>query len=284
MHKFVHHYLLEATGGHLTIENDPDHEAIDVAWLPLREAHEHLTFPNERRIARQAWAAPGRGRVMHRASVCRVLAAVALALPAWARTVRARREPSHRRCRDVRTLALQPVVTPAVARPARTSSSPARCTTTAAPPWTARPWRWSCPPARPSSGPPAKRSTPGQQPPDRRRAPSSARPGCRPPWRPATPRPSRSRCRDWRPLGRAAYGAMPLSVQTGTDERADLRRVPADQAVRADVDQLGRAAHPRPRPGPLRRPRRRAARPPGPRPSRTARGSTGSSTPPRTRR
>ena len=56
VHKFVHHYLLEATGGHLTIENDPDHEAIDVAWLPLREAHEHLTFPNERRIARQAWA------------------------------------------------------------------------------------------------------------------------------------------------------------------------------------------------------------------------------------
>ena len=56
IHKFVHHYLLEATGGHLTIENDPDHEAIDVAWLPLREAHEHLTFPTERRIARQAWA------------------------------------------------------------------------------------------------------------------------------------------------------------------------------------------------------------------------------------
>ena len=56
VHKFVHHYLLEATGGHLTIDNDPDHEAIDVAWLPLREAHEHLTFPNERRIARQAWA------------------------------------------------------------------------------------------------------------------------------------------------------------------------------------------------------------------------------------
>ena len=56
VHKFVHHYLLEATGGDLTIENDPDHEAIDVAWLPLREAHEHLTFPNERRIAQQAWA------------------------------------------------------------------------------------------------------------------------------------------------------------------------------------------------------------------------------------
>jgi 8-oxo-dGTP pyrophosphatase MutT (NUDIX family) len=55
VHKYVHHYLLEALGGELSIENDPDHEAIDVAWLPLREAHEHLTFPNERRIARQAW-------------------------------------------------------------------------------------------------------------------------------------------------------------------------------------------------------------------------------------
>ena len=55
VHKFVHHYLLEATGGTLTIENDPDQEAIDVAWFPLREAHRHLTFPNERRIARIAW-------------------------------------------------------------------------------------------------------------------------------------------------------------------------------------------------------------------------------------
>ena len=55
IHKYVHHYLLEATGGELTIENDPDHEAIDVAWLPLDEAHRHLTFPNERRIAREAW-------------------------------------------------------------------------------------------------------------------------------------------------------------------------------------------------------------------------------------
>ena len=55
IHKYVHHYLLEAVGGDLTIENDPDHEAIDVAWLPLRDAHRHLTFPNERRIARVAW-------------------------------------------------------------------------------------------------------------------------------------------------------------------------------------------------------------------------------------
>jgi 8-oxo-dGTP pyrophosphatase MutT (NUDIX family) len=55
VHKFVHHYLLEALGGELTIENDPDQEAIDVAWFPLREVHQHLTFPNERRIAQVAW-------------------------------------------------------------------------------------------------------------------------------------------------------------------------------------------------------------------------------------
>lgn len=55
VHKVVHHYLLEAIGGHLTIENDPDKEAIDVAWMPLDAVQEHLTFPNERRIAQLAW-------------------------------------------------------------------------------------------------------------------------------------------------------------------------------------------------------------------------------------
>jgi 8-oxo-dGTP pyrophosphatase MutT (NUDIX family) len=55
VHKFVHHYLLEATGGELSIDNDPDQEAIDVAWFPLAEVHRHLTFPNERRIAQVAW-------------------------------------------------------------------------------------------------------------------------------------------------------------------------------------------------------------------------------------
>jgi len=55
VHKFVHHYLLEALGGELTIDNDPDREAIDVAWFPLQEVHHHLTFPNERRIAQVAW-------------------------------------------------------------------------------------------------------------------------------------------------------------------------------------------------------------------------------------
>ena len=51
VHKTVHHFLLEATGGHLTIENDPDHEAVDVAWVPLDSLGKRLSFPNERRIA-----------------------------------------------------------------------------------------------------------------------------------------------------------------------------------------------------------------------------------------
>ena len=55
VHKVVHHYLLEATGGELSIEGDPDAEAIDVAWFPLEDVQSHLTFPNERRIAQAAW-------------------------------------------------------------------------------------------------------------------------------------------------------------------------------------------------------------------------------------
>lgn len=55
VHKVVHHYLLEATGGHLTVENDPDREAFAVAWFPLHRVQDQLTFPNERRIAQLAW-------------------------------------------------------------------------------------------------------------------------------------------------------------------------------------------------------------------------------------
>lgn len=51
VHKTVHHFLLIATGGELTIENDPDHEAVDVAWVPLQDLGRRLSFPNERRIA-----------------------------------------------------------------------------------------------------------------------------------------------------------------------------------------------------------------------------------------
>lgn len=51
VHKTVHHFLLQATGGELTTENDPDHEAVDVAWVPISQLPKRLSFPNERRIA-----------------------------------------------------------------------------------------------------------------------------------------------------------------------------------------------------------------------------------------
>jgi 8-oxo-dGTP pyrophosphatase MutT (NUDIX family) len=51
IHKVVHHYLMEAVGGRLTIEEDPDAEAIDVAWVPVDQLDDRLSFANERRIA-----------------------------------------------------------------------------------------------------------------------------------------------------------------------------------------------------------------------------------------
>lgn len=56
VHKLVHHYLLEAVGGHLTLDADPDQEAIDVAWVPLGDLSDLLAFPNERKIVREASA------------------------------------------------------------------------------------------------------------------------------------------------------------------------------------------------------------------------------------
>jgi 8-oxo-dGTP pyrophosphatase MutT (NUDIX family) len=54
VHKSVHHYLLVAVGGTLSVDGDPDQEAIDVAWVPLAELSGLLAFSNERRIAREA--------------------------------------------------------------------------------------------------------------------------------------------------------------------------------------------------------------------------------------
>jgi len=57
--KTVHHFLMKQIGGHLTIENDPDHEAVDIRWIPLDLLHEELTHENERRLALvvQEWVA-----------------------------------------------------------------------------------------------------------------------------------------------------------------------------------------------------------------------------------
>lgn len=54
VHKKVIHYLLEALDGELTIENDPDHEAEDVAWVKLDEVAKRLVYPNEKRIVAAA--------------------------------------------------------------------------------------------------------------------------------------------------------------------------------------------------------------------------------------
>ncbi|MBO3724091.1 NUDIX hydrolase [Actinomyces bowdenii] len=54
VHKVVHHFLLEAMGGDLTTDNDPDHEAEDVAWVALDDVARRLAYPNERRIVAAA--------------------------------------------------------------------------------------------------------------------------------------------------------------------------------------------------------------------------------------
>lgn len=51
IHKVVHHFVLEATGGRLTVDGDPDREAEDVAWIDLTQLPEVLAYPNERRLA-----------------------------------------------------------------------------------------------------------------------------------------------------------------------------------------------------------------------------------------
>jgi 8-oxo-dGTP pyrophosphatase MutT (NUDIX family) len=50
VHKVVHHYLLSAIGGELSVENDPDREAQAAEWVPLEDLAERLAYPNERRI------------------------------------------------------------------------------------------------------------------------------------------------------------------------------------------------------------------------------------------
>jgi 8-oxo-dGTP pyrophosphatase MutT (NUDIX family) len=51
IHKTVHHYLLEASGGELS---DEDVEVDEVAWVPLDELRERLAYAGERRLAEAA--------------------------------------------------------------------------------------------------------------------------------------------------------------------------------------------------------------------------------------
>jgi 8-oxo-dGTP pyrophosphatase MutT (NUDIX family) len=55
--KTVHHYLFKQTGGQLTVENDPNHEAVEARWFDLDSLDQSLTHENERRMARgvQEW-------------------------------------------------------------------------------------------------------------------------------------------------------------------------------------------------------------------------------------
>ena len=41
---------IDYISGSITVEGDPDHEAEDAAWVPLRELSHDLAYPNERRI------------------------------------------------------------------------------------------------------------------------------------------------------------------------------------------------------------------------------------------
>ncbi|MEY3733447.1 MAG: hypothetical protein RL347_806 [Actinomycetota bacterium] len=47
IHKTVHHYLMEASGGELS---DEDAEVVEVAWFPLTDIRERLAYADERRL------------------------------------------------------------------------------------------------------------------------------------------------------------------------------------------------------------------------------------------
>ena len=54
VHKVVHHFLLGAVGGELTVAGDPDGEAEDVEWVTFGDLAARLAYPNERRLAEAA--------------------------------------------------------------------------------------------------------------------------------------------------------------------------------------------------------------------------------------
>lgn len=54
IHKTVHHFLFEYVSGQITVENDPDQEAEEAAWMPLHSAAKKLAYPNERRVVQVA--------------------------------------------------------------------------------------------------------------------------------------------------------------------------------------------------------------------------------------
>lgn len=61
VHKVVHHFLCEAIGGEITVEDDPDREATAARWVPLSLLQQRLAYPAERRIAAIATRLLSRG-------------------------------------------------------------------------------------------------------------------------------------------------------------------------------------------------------------------------------
>ncbi|MFJ8910654.1 NUDIX hydrolase [Amycolatopsis sp. NPDC102389] len=51
VHKTVHHFILESTGGELS---DEDVEVTEVAWVPLAELETKLAYSDERKLVRKA--------------------------------------------------------------------------------------------------------------------------------------------------------------------------------------------------------------------------------------
>jgi 8-oxo-dGTP pyrophosphatase MutT (NUDIX family) len=58
IHKTVHFFLMESTGGSLDAH---DHEFDEVRWVPLDDARTLMTFPTERQIVQQALPIAGLG-------------------------------------------------------------------------------------------------------------------------------------------------------------------------------------------------------------------------------
>ena len=50
--KTVHHFLMKQIGGELTVENDPNHEALTAKWVAVDDLSGILTHENERRMGR----------------------------------------------------------------------------------------------------------------------------------------------------------------------------------------------------------------------------------------
>ncbi|MEN9993263.1 MAG: hypothetical protein RLY83_833 [Actinomycetota bacterium] len=50
--KTVHHFLLRQTSGELTVDGDPNHEAVETRWFDIAELNNVLAHDNEKRMAR----------------------------------------------------------------------------------------------------------------------------------------------------------------------------------------------------------------------------------------